>query len=732
VTGSVTNTATATTPTLDSHGNPASASGSTTNPVGVVTSLSVTKTLEGTLVAGSPATYDIAVTDDGPSDAAGPITVTDPLPTGLTYVSSTSADGFICSATGQDVTCTTPDDVGLPNGATISVDLTVDLASNVTGSVTNTATATTPTLDSHGNPASASGSTTNPVNTVTSLSVTKAVVGTLVAGSSASYVVAVSDTGPSDAAGSITVTDPLPAGLTYVSSSSPDGFTCSATGQDVTCATPDDVGLPNGSMISVTVAVTVAQNLLGTDVTNTATATTPTLDSHGNPASGSGTTTNPVGAVTSLSVTKTLEGNLVSGSPATYSIAVTDTGPSDAAGPITVTDPLPAGLTYVSSSSSDGFTCSATGQDATCATPADVGLPNGDTISVEITVQVAPNVTGSVTNTATATTPTLNSNGNPASGTGSTTDPAGAVTSLSLTKTLDGHLVAGSPATYSIAITDTGPSDAAGPITVTDPLPAGLTYVSSSSSDGFTCSATGQDVTCATPADVGLPNGDTISVEITVQVVPNVTGSVTNTATATTPTLDSSGSPASASGSTADPVAAVAVLSVTKTLLGADLVVGHLATYSISITDHGPSDAAGPITVTDPLPTGLTYVSSSSSDGFRCAASGQAVTCMTGSGRGIAAGTSISVQLTVDVTTAVTARHVTNVATASSPTPGGRPRPPSGSVTSTVILPSVVPPANTGEPWSTWWWWAMAAVTATAGILLVWLPMRRRRRRVLI
>jgi uncharacterized repeat protein (TIGR01451 family) len=389
-------------------------------------------------------------------------------------------------------------------------------------------------------------------------------------------------------------------------------------------------------------------------------------------------------------------------------------------------------LTYVSSSSSDGFTCSATGQDATCATPADVGLPNGDTISVEITVQVAPNVTGSVTNTATATTPTLNSNGNPASGTGSTTDPAGAVTSLSLTKTLDGHLVAGSPATYSIAITDTGPSDAAGPITVTDPLPAGLTYVSSSSSDGFTCSATGQDVTCATPADVGLPNGDTISVEITVQVVPNVTGSVTNTATATTPTLDSSGSPASASGSTADPVAAVAVLSVTKTLLGADLVVGHLATYSISITDHGPSDAAGPITVTDPLPTGLTYVSSSSSDGFRCAASGQAVTCMTGSGRGIAAGTSISVQLTVDVTTAVTARHVTNVATASSPTPGGRPRPPSGSVTSTVILPSVVPPANTGEPWSTWWWWAMAAVTATAGILLVWLPMRRRRRRVLI
>jgi uncharacterized repeat protein (TIGR01451 family) len=649
----------------------------------------------------------------------------------MPYISSPSTDGFTCPATGQDVTCVTPDDVGLPNGDTISVTLTVDLASNLTGSVTNTATATTPTLDSHGNPASGSGSTTNPVGVVTSLSVTKALVGTLVAGSAASYVVAVTDTGPSDAAGPITVTDPLPAGLTYVSSTSPDGFTCSATGQDVTCVTPDAVGLPNGDTISVTLTVTVAQDLLATEVTNTATAATPTLDSHGNPASGSGSTTNPVGAVTSLSVTKTLVGPLTPGADAVYSIAVTDTGPSDAAGPITVTDPLPTGLTYVSSTSSDGFSCSAAGQDITCATPADVGLPNGDSISLEITVQVASNVTGSVANTATATTPTLDSSGNPASGSGSTTNPAGAVTSLSLTKTLEGTLVAGSTATYEVAVTDNGPSDAAGPITVTDPLPAGLTYASSSSTDGFTCSAVGQDVTCATPADVGLANGDTISVSLTVDLAPNLTGSVTNTAAASTPTLDSSGNPASASGATADQVTTLAVLTVTKTLLGADLVVGHLATYSISVTDHGPSDAAGPITVTDPLPTGLTYVSSSSSDGFNCSASGQVVTCMTGSGRGIADGTSVSVQLTVNVTPAVTSGRVTNVATASSPTPGGRSRPPRGSVTSTVIPPSVVPPVNTGEPWSTWWWWAMAASTATAGILLVWLPTRRRRRKVM-
>ncbi len=244
------------------------------------------KTLEGTLLAGKRATYTISVTDHGPSDAAGPITVTDTLPTGLSYVSSSSSDGFTCSAKGQDVTSATPTSVGLPVGSTISLTLTVAVASDVVGKVTNSATATTPTHDSTGKPATATGSTTDPVTTQTSLTVRKTLTSTLVAGSTASYEIAVTDHGPSDAAGPITVTDDLPSGLAYQSSSSSDGFTCSAAGQKVTCVTPADVGIPVGETIRVSLVVLVDASLAGQTVTNSAEAVSTTPGSGGRPAGG--------------------------------------------------------------------------------------------------------------------------------------------------------------------------------------------------------------------------------------------------------------------------------------------------------------------------------------------------------------------------------------------------------------------------------------------------------------
>ncbi len=659
--------------------------------VQAITSLSLTKQLSSApLVPGSPATYTIAVTDHGPDPAAGPITVTDTLPTGLTYVSSASTDGFTCGASGQDVTCATDSSVGLPVGDTITLTLTVDVASDVTGDVTNTASATSPTPDLSGNPATATGSTTDTATPVTSLALTKSLVDSpMVAGSHATYTISVTDHGPSDAAGPITVTDTLPTGLTYVSSASADGFTCGASGQDVTCATDSSVGLPVGDTITLTLTVDVGQSLAGSDVTNAATATTPTHDSTGNPATATGSTTDPVGAVTSLSLVKSLsDPPMVAGTPATYSIAVTDHGPSDAAGPITVTDTLPTGLTYVSSASADGFTCGASGQDVTCATDSSVGLPVGDTITLTLTVDVASSVTGDVTNSATATTPTHDSTGNPATATGSTTDTVSTVTSLSLVKSLsDPPMVAGTPATYSIAVTDHGPSDAAGPITVTDTLPTGLSYVSSASSDGFTCSAKGQDVTCATDSSVGLPVGDTIALTLTVDVASSVTGDVTNSATATTPTHDSTGNPATATGSTTDTVSTVTSLRLVKKLESSPMVAGSKATYSIAVTDHGPSDAAGPITVTDTLPTGLTYVSSSSSDGFSCSATGQDVTCATDPSVGLPVGSTISLTLTVSVDQSLAGTDVTNSATATTPTHDstGNPATATGSTTDPVV-----------------------------------------------
>ncbi len=169
----------------------------------------------------------------------------------------------------------------------------------------------------------------------------------------------------------------------------------------------------------------------------------------------------------------------------------------------------------------------------------------------------------------------------------------------------------------------------------------------------------------------------------------------------------------------------VTSLSLKKSLEGA-LVAGGEATYTIAVTDHGPSDAAGPITVTDELPSGLRYVSSSSADGLVCTAQGQLVTCTTAAGVGLAVGATITVAITVSVAASQAGGTLTNSATATSPTrgAGGKSATASGSASATVAGPTVVPPAHTGEPWSSPWWWATTALSAFAGLVV--LAARRR------
>ena len=51
-------------------------------------------------------------------------------------------------------------------------------------------------------------------------------------------------------------------------------------------------------------------------------------------------------------------------------------------------------------------------------------------------------------------------------------------------------------------------------------------------------------------------------------------------------------------------------LTIAKSHRGAPQV-GQSTTYSLEVTKAGPTADPGPITVTDPLPTGLTFVSAS-------------------------------------------------------------------------------------------------------------------------
>ncbi len=85
------------------------------------------------------AIWTITVVNDGPGVAPGPITITDPLPAALTYVSAVGSAGT-CTAAGQDVTCISDTDLAV--GATLTITLTTDVSAAATGSIDNDASVT--------------------------------------------------------------------------------------------------------------------------------------------------------------------------------------------------------------------------------------------------------------------------------------------------------------------------------------------------------------------------------------------------------------------------------------------------------------------------------------------------------------------------------------------------------------------------------------------------------------
>ncbi len=108
------------------------------------TDLSIAKALVGSLVAGSTATYEITVTNDGPVDDPGPIEVTDELPAGLSFASSDSTV-FGCTA-GTPVTCTAPGPLPVGDSLLLTIDVAVD--ADLAGSIENRVAVTGGTTES--------------------------------------------------------------------------------------------------------------------------------------------------------------------------------------------------------------------------------------------------------------------------------------------------------------------------------------------------------------------------------------------------------------------------------------------------------------------------------------------------------------------------------------------------------------------------------------------------------
>lgn len=96
---------------------------------------------EGNIQAGDEAEWILTVANNGTVEAMGPITLTDDLPTGLTYVSAAGA-GWACSVAGAAVTCVHPGPLAV--GAALEVRIVTDVAADLSGTLLNEAVVSMP------------------------------------------------------------------------------------------------------------------------------------------------------------------------------------------------------------------------------------------------------------------------------------------------------------------------------------------------------------------------------------------------------------------------------------------------------------------------------------------------------------------------------------------------------------------------------------------------------------
>ena len=196
---------------------------------------------------------------------------------------------------------------------------------------------------------------------------------------------------------------------------------------------------------------------------------------------------------------------------------------------------------------------------------------------------------------------------------------------LSLTKATDPAsttVVAGERATWTIAVSNAGPSAARAPITVTDTLPAGFT--SWSTAGPWTCTPAGQDLTCILDGGAPLAAGAAApDLTVTALVEPTtLPGDYVNTAEVESPTVDPD--PSNNEDTATVEVVVDADLSITKSHSGPVRVGDDLA-FTLEVVNGGPS-VARDVVVTDTLPAGLAYVGATGT-GWSCAAAGHVVTC---------------------------------------------------------------------------------------------------------
>ncbi len=569
--------------------------------------LAITKTHSPPqLIPGQPVTYTIQVTNG--SDPANPSAVvgaqvTDSVPAQILNPTWTCAitqgTGACRDVSGSGNLINTRVNLNPNAVATYTIQGVVD--PSATGSLTNDATVRRPNDNTDPNLANNAAHDIAPVLTTADLELNKTVstVPPILPNSLVDFAIDLRNRGPMRATG-VAVSEQLPAGLTFISFRTAKGSYSAASGiWSVGAMAPGEVA-----------TLMVRARWDGSAVTNTAQVSTSDLrDPDSTPGGG------PVGEDDQASATLPLQVadlTLVKrgsaprvnvGAHVVFSIDVANRGPDGATG-VRVSDQLPVGLALVRATPSQGTYDSVRGSWVVGS------LANGATSSLQIEAIVLG--TGPFTNTAQISgsdqgdpnsTPNNDKPGEDDQGFATV---SGDLADLSLSKGVDNpQPLFGRTITYTLTLQNAGPSAATG-VAVADRLPAGLTFVSATPDLGI------YDATSGIWAVGSLPASSSVRLIIRATVASGAL--IRNTAQVSAsdqPDPDSTpgdDDPASDDQASIALIPQISDLSLKKTVDILTPSVGDVVTFTVAVTNAGPSVATG-VEVTEQLPVGLQYES---------------------------------------------------------------------------------------------------------------------------
>ena len=578
-------------------------------------------------------TWTVTVTNTGPDATTTPITVSSTLDPALTFVSDDSAD-VACASTGQSLSCELA--APLASGASGTYSFVTSytgypatIANTVTAanvfdanatnnSATATATAFRPKVaignfvwidtDRDGiQDAGEPGVAGHTVKLLTPSGAARHTDGSIVTATT------------TNAAGFYAFDDLEPG--TYIVSVGPlSGYQQTQLGAG-TGATDSDVAT-TGMTAAFTVAATATGDTRAVAVGDgviDATLINDTIDA--------GFTIIAFDAV----IEKTVDSVDTTDKSITWQLTVSNDGPDATTAVATITDVLAADLTYVSGGSAD-VTCEASGQTVTCVS--DAPLASGDSLTFPIVTDYA-GYPATLSNTATVAAGVADTDATNDSATATTTafPPKVAVGNFVWLDTdRDGIQDAGEPGIAGVTVkllagngasarhTDgsivTATTTNASGYYAFDDLAPGSFIASSGlvSSAVRSPQAAGTAATDSNFAANGMTAAFTVAATATGDTRAVVVGDGALDATLINDTID-----AGFMSRTFD-------VAVTKTF-GSVTTATKRVTWNLAVTNTGPDTTAAAVTVTDVLPSTLTFVSGGSAD-VTCSTTGQTVSCV--------------------------------------------------------------------------------------------------------